>query len=110
MRTDFASLAPCVYQPACGQCYAELPGEFAILNTNTGIYFGLDPVGARVWSLILEFRSCAEIRDTLLNEYDVSSGQLEADLVTLFSDLLTKQLIELVPPESEARALEDRST
>jgi hypothetical protein len=102
---DFASLSAAVYQPTAGQVYAELAGELAILNSKTGVYFGLDPVGARVWSLILEFRTCEEIRATLLAEYDVSPSQLEADLLNLFCDLSSKGLIETAPPGARERAL-----
>ena len=30
----------------------DLGDEAAILNLKDGVYYGLDPVGARVWSLI----------------------------------------------------------
>ena len=102
---DFASLARSVYQPTTGQVYTELSGELAILNSTTGVYFGLDPVGARVWSLILEFRSCDEIRTIILEEYDVSPTRVETDLLNLFSDLSAKGLIEIAPPGAKERAM-----
>lgn len=104
---DFAKLVSFVYQPTAGQVYAELGGELAILNSKTGVYFGLDPVGARVWSLILEFKSVGEIRTILLEEYEVTAAQLDADLQTLFSDLAEKELIEIAPPGARERALAD---
>ena len=48
-----------------------LVDEAAILNLKTGIYYGLDPVGARIWNLIQTPRQLKEILETLLNEYDV---------------------------------------
>jgi len=102
---NFALFAASVFRPTPGQEYTELAGELAILNTKTGIYFGLDPVGARVWHLILEFRTAREIREVLLDEYDVASAQLEADLLTLFNDLLGKGLIEIAPPDAKERAM-----
>jgi hypothetical protein len=95
---DFAALASTIYQPTAGQVYAELAGELAILNSKTGIYYGLDPVGARVWSLILCFKSVAEMREILLEEYEVEACQLESDLAMLFFDLKAKELIEPAPP------------
>ena len=29
--------------------FQELHGEGVLLNLKTGVYFGLDPVGARIW-------------------------------------------------------------
>jgi len=102
---NFALFASTVFRPTPGQVYTELGGELAILNTKSGIYFGLDPVGGRVWSLILEFRTAQEIREVLLQEYDVDCKQLETDLLTLFSDLLNKGLIEIAPPDAKERAM-----
>jgi hypothetical protein len=102
---NFALFASSVFRPTAGHVYTELGGELAILNTKTGIYFGLDPVGARVWCLILEFRTAQEIREALLAEYDVDPAELETDLLTLFSDLLNKGLIEIAPPDAKDRAL-----
>jgi len=30
----------------------DLDGEAAILNLKDGVYYGLDPVGAKIWNLI----------------------------------------------------------
>ena len=92
--SDFASIGPAHFQPTPGQVYADLAGELAILNSKTGIYYGLDPVGARIWSLIIEFKNVREIKAILLEEYDVSPRQLESDLLTLLQDLNSKGLIE----------------
>lgn len=98
--TDFATLAPQYFRPAPGQVSADLAGEIAILNTKTGIYFGLDPVGARIWSLVLQGRSVEQMRDMMLEEYDVEPAQLEGDLAHLLAELEGKGLIELgvAPP------------
>jgi hypothetical protein len=77
----------------------------AILNPKTGIYFALDPVGARVWGLISESRCMREIRDTLLDEYEVKSERLEKDLLGLLSELQNKGLIEPAPPGARERAM-----
>jgi hypothetical protein len=93
--SDFAGLARLYFQPARGNVYADLAGELAILDSKSGIYYGLDSVGARIWSLLGETKNVAEIRDVLLDEYDVDGGQLETDIAHLFEDLFTKGLIEI---------------
>lgn len=92
--TDFASIAQSVYRPAPGQISADLAGEVAILNSKTGIYFGLDPVGARIWALVQQSRTVEQMRDIMLEEYDVDPAQLEGDLVHLLGELEGKGLIE----------------
>lgn len=67
--------------------------ETVILDLASGTYFGLDPVGARIWQLMGEGKTLAEICDTLLNEYDVSREVLEGDVIRLAEDLLSRKLI-----------------
>ena len=38
------------------QVSCDLAGEAAILNIKSGVYYGLDPVGARIWTLMQEPR------------------------------------------------------
>ena len=35
--------------------FQELDGEGVLLNLKTGVYFGLDSVGARVWQLLEKY-------------------------------------------------------
>lgn len=102
--SDFSSLRPLCFQPTAGQVYADLAGDLAILDSKSGIYYGLDPVGARIWSLMVEWKSVAEIREILLEEYDVAPAQLEADIAHLFEDLFGKGLIELAQADGKAAA------
>ena len=39
------------------QVSCDLAGEAAILNIKSGVYYGLDPVGARIWNLMQEPRA-----------------------------------------------------
>jgi hypothetical protein len=93
--SDFAALALLCFQPARGNVYADLAGELAILDSKSGIYYGLDSVGARIWSLLGEGKNVTEIRDVLLDEYDVERAQLQSDICHLFEDLFAKGLIEI---------------
>lgn len=98
---NFSAVAPLYFQPAKGQVHAELAGELAILDSKSGIYYGLDPVGARIWSLLLGWKNVAEVRAILLEEYDVAPAQLEADILHLFDELHGKGLIEVASADSK---------
>lgn len=67
--------------------------ETVILHLATGTYYGLDPVGARIWELMAASQSLAEIRDQMLQEYAVETTQLERDLLKLAQDLLAQGLV-----------------
>ena len=77
------------------QLSCELGGEAAILNMKSGRYYGLDPIGARIWSLIQKPVKVAEVRDTLLEEYEVAAEQCEAELIDLLEKLAGAGLVEV---------------
>jgi hypothetical protein len=74
--------------------YSELDGEVVLLHLKSGVYYGLDEVGSRIWSLLRESRTLKEILETLLHDYDVSPRQCEDDLRALLSRLWEAGLIE----------------
>ena len=73
----------------------DLGGEAAILNLKNSVYYGLDPVGTSLWSLIQEPKTFAEIRQALLDIYDVDSSELESDLQALLGQLSEQELIDI---------------
>ena len=66
----------------------------AVLNLKNGVYYGLDEVGARIWNLIQEPKAVSEIRDVLLDEYEVEPERCERDLLTLLEELVAENLVE----------------
>jgi hypothetical protein len=77
------------------QVSSDLGGEVAILNLTAGTYYGLDAVGARIWSLIQEPRTVEEIRDVLVSEYEVEPDRCEGDLIALLRRLADEGLVEV---------------
>ena len=77
------------------QVACDLEGETAILNLKNSVYYGLDPIGARVWQLIQEPTTLAQIRDVLKGEYDVDAARLEADIRDLLQQLAEQGLVEI---------------
>ena len=76
------------------QVMARLVGEeIVILDLASGTYFGLDPVGARIWELMGEGRTLAEICATMLEEYEVERAQLEEDVLRLAAELAERGLV-----------------
>ena len=77
------------------QASADVAGEAVILNFDDGVYYGLNPVGTRVWQLLQEERSVQDIYNLLLQEYDVEPGLLEKDLFGLLADMVERQLVKI---------------
>jgi len=81
----------------------EVSGETVILDMASEAYFGLDPVGTRIWQLLQEKGALQPVFDCLLEEYDVEAEQLEQDFTNLLSSLADAGLILLgeQPEENE---------
>jgi Coenzyme PQQ synthesis protein D (PqqD) len=77
------------------QVSCPLGEESAILNLSSTIYYGLNPVGTRVWGLLQKPKTVAELRDTLVGEYDVESERCERDLLELLEKMSAEGLIQV---------------
>ena len=77
------------------QVSADLAGEAVILNLKSGVYYGLNEVGAKIWQLLQEPRTVTAIRDTLLEEYEVDRDSCDRDLLAVLQELATAELIEV---------------
>ncbi|MGI8501484.1 MAG: PqqD family peptide modification chaperone [Hassallia sp.] len=77
------------------QISSDLGGEAVILNLKTGVYHGLNEVGALIWTLIQEPKPVRDIKQILLQEYEVEPQQCDRDLKALLEDLLAAGLINV---------------
>ena len=75
------------------QVSASLEDEAVVLHLKDGCYYGFNPVGARIWNLLEQPRTVGEIRDILLEEYEIQPQPLEEDLQRLLAELAERGLI-----------------
>ena len=67
----------------------QVGGETVLLDIASGTYFGLDPVGARVWQLIDDGEcTLSDACDRIGAEYDVPRDVLEQDVLALAEKLM----------------------
>jgi len=77
------------------QVSCPLGDESAILNMKNSVYYGVNPVGATVWKLLKEAKTVGQIRDAILNEYEVDEVRCEKDLFALLEEMRSEGLIEV---------------
>jgi len=75
---------------------AELGDELVALDPDAGACFGFNSVATSVWRLLAEPRSFEQLRDALLDEYDVEIEQCASELRELLQDLSDKGLVTAV--------------
>jgi hypothetical protein len=67
-----------------------------LLQMESGIYYGLTAVGARIWQLLVGGIDEAELIERLLDEYDVPEATLRSDVARLLAELEAKKLVRSV--------------
>jgi coenzyme PQQ synthesis protein D (PqqD) len=90
MITEISTVVASKEQVSC-----DLAGEAAILNLKNSFYYGLDPVGARVWNLVQTPIIVGAVREAIMREYDVEAARCERDLFDLLQKLDEEGLIEI---------------
>ena len=71
----------------------ELSGETVLLNLESGVYYGLDVVGTRVWQLIMEGRTITGVCETMIEEYEVAPDVLRDDVSRLVGELRERGIV-----------------
>lgn len=73
---------------------AEIGGEAVMMSIEKGAYFGLNPVATRIWELIEQPRTEAELVAVLLDEYEVTAEQLASDVATFVADMIERGIAQ----------------
>lgn len=72
--------------------------ETVVLNLNTGLYHGVNPVGGAMLEAVNSAGSVREAADAIAARYHQDPATVMADMVTFCADLLERGLIEVVDP------------
>jgi len=76
--------------------FQELQGDAVLLELKTGVYFGLDRVGTRIWQLLAEHETVSDVVAAMIREYDVPEARCEEDVRVLVARLLDQGLLAIV--------------
>ena len=74
---------------------AEIGGEAVMMSIENGAYFGLNPIATRIWDLIEQPKTIAELIQTITDEYDVSAEQAADDVQEFVADMLERGIAQL---------------
>ena len=77
---------------------SKIDEEAILMSFEAESYFGLDPVGSRIWELISEKPvTAAELVVLLMEEFEVDEKTCHADVQLFIDDMSSKKLILQVP-------------
>jgi hypothetical protein len=77
------------------QLSCDLSGKAVILNLNSGMYYGIDEIGALIWTTLEEPRSVEYLREIILRGYPVDKETCNRDMMAFLADMQSAGLIEI---------------
>jgi hypothetical protein len=82
-----------LYKRAIELMEAELGDELVALDPKAGECFGFNSVATSVWRNLEQPRSFEQLRDALLEEYEVEPERCSDELEALLQDLTARGLV-----------------
>lgn len=75
--------------------FQEVQGDAVLLDLKTGVYFGLDKVGTRIWQLMGDKGELSGVVAQMEQEFDVERERCEGDVISLARRLEEEGLISV---------------
>jgi hypothetical protein len=75
--------------------FQELHGDAVLLDMRTGVYFGLDKVGTRIWNLLDEHKVLSDVVRVMTDEFDVDGQRCSDDVLALVTRLREQGLLSV---------------
>jgi hypothetical protein len=72
---------------------SQVADEIVMLDTHTGDYIGLNPIGSTIWEKIKEPISIEGLCNALLEEYDVTESQCKEETYAFLEELNNSGLL-----------------
>lgn len=90
------SLSPKTILRASSDCVVrDVSGEIVLLNLRNGTYYGLEPTGAFIWSMLAKGADLDHVVTTLHDRSGEDADRIEADVRLFLDDLLDHALVDI---------------
>lgn len=71
----------------------ELDNQQVMMHIDKGMYYGLNPIGKRIWDMLKEPKSFEEMTQILLQEFEVSEQQCRKEVQDFLDDAIKKDIL-----------------
>ncbi|MGX1307813.1 hypothetical protein AB7M35_002533 [Amorphus suaedae] len=76
-----------------GTLFEEADDELVAINLDNGAFYAMNAVASSIFKFIEEPRRAADIRDFLLETYDVDAAVCERQMLAVLEEMLAERLI-----------------
>jgi hypothetical protein len=78
-----------------GHVAADMDGEKVLMSVENGRYYGMDPVGSRIWELVEKETTFDALCEAIFREYEGDREQIQSDLKKYLQNLSEEKLITI---------------
>ena len=78
--------------------FTDLDDAVVMMDADEGMYYELDPVGARIWTLLETERSVEEMCTLLVAEYDVTPETCRDDVLAFLEQAKELGIVAICAP------------
>jgi hypothetical protein len=86
----------------------EVDGTVVMMSIDQGMYFGLEGTGPRIWALLEQPRSVAQLCGALMDEFDIDADACRQEVIGFLEELRASKLVR-VHGDTDAPDAPDRS-
>jgi hypothetical protein len=76
--------------------HAQVGNEVVMMSIEAGAYFGVTDVGKRIWELVEQPTTVADLCARLVREYNVGAEECEAETLAFLDDLERQGIIHVL--------------
>jgi hypothetical protein len=75
--------------------FSEIDGEVVLLHSESGKYFSFNKVGSHIWLALEKPLTIHQLKDILMQKYDVDEAKCLKEIEDFLNNLLEKKLIDV---------------
>ncbi|MEW4429446.1 lasso peptide biosynthesis PqqD family chaperone [Paenibacillus pabuli] len=79
-----------------GNLVSDMGGEKVMMSIQSGKYYNLGSTGGRIWELLSQERTIADLVDVLASEYEIDADTCHAQVIPFLEHMSREGLIDIV--------------
>jgi hypothetical protein len=76
--------------------FSDMDGETVMMSIERGEYYGINPIGSRIWGLLQTPKRVTELCGLLLPDFDVAPEQCASDVLQFLNQMAEKGIITII--------------
>lgn len=74
---------------------SSIGDEVVMMSIENSAYYGLDPVGSKIWEMIAEPLLVSDLCEQLMERFDVLPSQCQVDVLKFLNELHTEGMLQI---------------